>query len=823
MAAARARTRATRPVLPDPANERADRSEPEVAAARVGLSFRNKIVALLVLLVVVVQIATFMVVQLATERAVRLQVESDLDVGSRVWERFHQARSRQLLDSVSVLADDFGFRDAVASGDVPTMESALRNHAARIGTDTALLLTPQGRLLASVPPSPPGETEAALGPLLMQARSGGSAYAVVLRAGKPYQMAMVPVLAPKQIAWAVIGVAFDDALASDYRAITALDATFIHGVEAGQVRIAATTLEPRARSVLQSQPAGFWLGARSASVPIVVGDQPHFVRAVAVSADPAHPVLVVLQSSLDSAMAPFDALKRRVLELSAIATLLALAVAWFVARSVSRPVAELAGAAGRIEHGDYSRAVAVRGHDELARLAGVFNRMQGGIAQREQQIVHQGNHDGMTSLPNRTMALSELDAAIARARQSGQGCSVLILDVDHFKEINDTLGHGFGDQVLVEAAKRLRAAARPEDLVARLGGDEFMVLMEGVSVDQAEARARELSRLLREPLRLPSTMINLEASVGIAVFPVHGDEAQTLLRRADIAMYEAKKERAGVAVYASGSDELHLRQLSLMADLRRSIERGELSVVFQPKLEIRSQRVVHAEALTRWVHPHHGRVPPDEFIPLAERSGYIHEISRFVLESALRQCGAWHAEGMPLGIAVNLSAMDLMDASLPAFVHSCLARHGVPASCLILEVTESAIMRDVNHAIRTLQRLRDLGVRIAIDDFGTGHSSLAQLKQLPVDELKIDKSFVLGLKAGSDDAVIVRATIELGHNMGLSVIAEGVEDADSLALLRDYRCDLAQGYLFSPPLSSAAFVAWCREHERVADAAGPAR
>jgi len=293
--------------------------------------------------------------------------------------------------------------------------------------------------------------------------------------------------------------------------------------------------------------------------------------------------------------------------------------------------------------------------------------------------------------------------------------------------------------------------------------------------------------------------------------PDHGSDAQTLLRRADIALYDAKQLRSGVAVYQPGRDEVHLRQLTLMGDLRQSITRGQLSLRFQPKVDLASRKVKHTEALLRWRHADLGAIPPDEFIPLAERSGFVHELTRFVLENALRQNSEWRDEGLDLGMAINLSAMDLMDADLPDFIQACLRRHRVPPARLILEVTESALMRDVDYAVRTLHRLRASGLRLSIDDFGTGYSSLAQLKRLPVDELKIDKSFVTQMTEGSDDAVIVRSTIELGHNMGLSVIAEGVENDSSLELLKRYRCDMVQGYLFSAPLEGAALARWCRE------------
>jgi diguanylate cyclase (GGDEF)-like protein len=522
---------------------------------------------------------------------------------------------------------------------------------------------------------------------------------------------------------------------------------------------------------------------------------------------------VVLQASLDHAMAPYASMRDRILALTALVSLLALAAAAWVGRGVARPLSRLARAAERVGQGDYSGELPLHGRDEVGRLGRAFARMREGIAEREARIVHQAGHDALTGLPNRTRAAPAIEAAVARHAAGGGSCAVLLLDLDRFKEINDTLGHVFGDQVLVEVAKRLRASVRERDLVVRLGGDEFLLLFEEVDPGHVLARAGGVLQALREPLQLPSTTINLDASMGVVLAPAHGEGAETLMRRADIALYDAKAQHAGVALYRSGREEVHLRQLRLISDLRHAPERGELRVAYQPKIDLASGRVAHAEALLRWTHPELGVVAPDEFIPLAEHSGIVHALTRFVLEEALAENARWRGGGLDLGIAVNLSAMDLMDAGLVEFLERALRSHRVPPHRLILEVTESALMRDVDYAVRVLKRLHDAGVRLSIDDFGTGHSSLAQLKRLPVDELKIDKSFVMRLARGSDDDVIVRSTIELGHNMGLTVIAEGVENEEGLALLRAYHCDMAQGFWFSRPMPGADLPAWCASHD----------
>jgi EAL domain-containing protein (putative c-di-GMP-specific phosphodiesterase class I) len=306
--------------------------------------------------------------------------------------------------------------------------------------------------------------------------------------------------------------------------------------------------------------------------------------------------------------------------------------------------------------------------------------------------------------------------------------------------------------------------------------------------------------------------IDVDASMGIAIYPLHADDAGTLMKRADIAMYEAKKNHSTIALYEPGRDEHSVRRLSLLSELRQAIQRDELELYYQPSIDIRAGRVAYAEALVRWNHPQHGRMNPDEFIPLAEQSGTIGALTKWVLRTAIAECGGWNRRGFPLTVAVNLSALDLFDSELPLYVSGLLTEFSLPSSRLVLEITESAIMRDPAYALKILRELKSRGIRLSVDDFGTGYSSLAHLKRLPVDELKIDKSFVMNLNSQStDDAVIVRSTIELGHNMGLTVIAEGVETIESLDILKNLGCDMGQGYYMSPPLPTEKFTRWVLE------------
>lgn len=773
-----------------------------------GLRFGSKIVLLLVLVVLAAQAASFGVMRFATDRSVRGQLQRELDVGQRVWERFHDSRRRQLLDRVSVLAEDFGFREAVTTGDEPTMLSALANAGGRIGADAALLLDPLGKVQVALVPDGSRFDPGVLRALLTRASQDGFAGGVVVLDGRPHQLALVPVFAPALVAWVGLAVEFGEADAREFSAITGLAAQVI--AAAPQAAADPVGVFPGATSALPIASPG---GPGAWDVVLADDDpQQASARALRVSVDPGDPVYVLLQASRALAMAPFVDLGRQVLALSAAAAVLALAIAVLVGRQVSRPVDRLARAAMRIQRGEYASAVEVAGRDELAQLAAAFNQMQSGIAEREATIVFQAGHDRLTGLPNRERALQllreTLQSTTAEVPAAG---AVMMLDVDRFKEINDTLGHAFGDQVLVQVAGRLREAARGVDTVSRLGGDEFLVLLGGLDRGAAEQRAGLLAHALRQPFEIGDTVIQLDCSIGIALYPAHGGEAEILLRRADIALYDAKLAHGSVAFYASGRDEQHLRQLRLISDLRSGIERGELSLVYQPKVTLASGRVEHAEALLRWRHPELGPIPPDEFIPLAERAGLIQLLTLHVLDTAIGQARAWQDAGLDTGVAVNLSAEDLVNEALPERVQACLRRHAVSPQKLILEVTESAVMRDLGVSLRTLHEMRRQGIRIAIDDFGTGQSSLAQLKRLPIDELKIDKSFVLSLAAGGEDELIVRSIIDLAHTLSMRVVAEGVENLAGLELLRQYGCETVQGYHFSRPLPSEAFVEWLRD------------
>ena len=426
---------------------------------------------------------------------------------------------------------------------------------------------------------------------------------------------------------------------------------------------------------------------------------------------------------------------------------------------------------------------------------------------------HLALHDALTDLPNRTLFSDRVEQAIALAERHQTTGAILVLDVDHFKDVNDTLGHHAGDRLLRDAAGRLGAVVRSSDTVARLGGDEFAVLLNDVTdVDGATKVAEEIRAALAVPVELEGIDVEVEPSIGIVLFPEHGSTPDDLLQRADVAMYEAKREKTRFSVYSATRDEHTPRRLALLSEMRRALEQQELVLHYQPIVDIGTGSVSGAEALARWQHPVHGLVPPGEFIPLAERTGLIRELTLYVLEAGLAQLQAWRRDGIDLTLSVNLSARNLLDRSLAATVARLLEAYDVPAHRLQLELTENTIMRDPTRSLGVLSELRDLGVRLAVDDFGTGYSSLSYLKHLPVTELKIDRSFVMQMTTDESDARIVQSTIDLSRNLGLRVVAEGVEDGETLSRLGEIGCHDAQGFYLSRPLPADLFVAWHTDH-----------
>jgi diguanylate cyclase (GGDEF)-like protein len=424
----------------------------------------------------------------------------------------------------------------------------------------------------------------------------------------------------------------------------------------------------------------------------------------------------------------------------------------------------------------------------------------------EVQVLHGSTYDRLTDLPNRMLFHDRVEQAINGAKRNQEIMALLVLDMDDFKEINNTLGHFSGDMLLKQVASRLRASVREIDTVARLGADEFSILLSEIKhKDDALHVAQKLCQSMEREFVLGGINLNMLMSIGIVYFPEHGDDVDSLQQKAEVALYLAKQTKGfSIEVYSPEQDQHSTRRLSLLGELRNAIDSGGLLLHYQPKVDISSHRIVAVESLVRWQHPEHGMLPPDEFISLAERTGLIRPLTYWVLAEALKQCAAWQTHGFSIDVAVNVPVSVLLDTTFSGKLEALLKQHHLAARRLVVEITESSLMEDQEYALQLLSHLSNIGVRISIDDFGTGYSSLAYLRRLPVSEIKIDQSFVMGMLENDNDAVIVRATIGLAHNLGMTVIAEGVAQGAILKKLAIWGCDLAQGHHISPPVDGKA-------------------
>jgi diguanylate cyclase (GGDEF)-like protein len=476
----------------------------------------------------------------------------------------------------------------------------------------------------------------------------------------------------------------------------------------------------------------------------------------------------------------------------------------YLRRGVLAPLSRLARALRREAEGKPAALAIAGGASEIQDLSQAFRRMREEVRARQGDLEHQAFHDPLTALPNRALLEDRLDQAILRSRRAGTGGALMMVDLDFFKEINDTFGHPTGDGVLQVIAERMVAELRESDTVARFGGDEFGILLPGASGDQAMEAADRLLTGLRPRVEVGDHSFHISASIGIVLFPDHGEEAETLIRRADVAMYQAKDKRQGPALFEPDQDNRSSAQLTGTAELYDDILQDRIPLHFQPQWPPAAATPTGGEALLRW-GPHDGSaIAPPEVLAMAQRAGILHLLSRRIINAAMREAASWQGSG-PRQLAINLTTEDLQSQDLPAFIRQQLEAWELPPETLELEITENDMMADPERARRVLGELRALGVRIAIDDYGTGYSSLAYLRGLPVDVLKIDKSFVMSLATDADNQAIVRSTVELGQNLNLEVVAEGVEDAESLALLRDWGCDRAQGYYLGHPADAASF------------------
>lgn len=739
-------------------------------------SFRSKLMLLTIVPLAVAQVVTLLAVMRTVEIDVDARARESLIVGSTVVSEFLASRGEQLKTSVAVLAADFGLKEATATGDAATIRSVLENHSRRIRADMAMLVDLDGNTIASTLDA--GADSISSRALMFDDSGRQKAESTATIGESAFHVFVVPLRAPVTVGWVVLGFRVDEKLEGRLSSLTGLDVSIVPADSAPGNGLTADE------------------NTLTYSLPFAEGDTEFSV---------------VLQRSLKEAMLPYVEARSGLMVFAGTLLLLVAVAGIMFSTTIARPLRTLASAAQKIISGNYEGDIRLASNDEFGELASSFDSMRLAISEREQRISHQALHDALTDLPNRYKVLQILTSAIESARDDQRSVAVLSIRLARMGEISSTLGHKATDELIVQAARHLRVNLDKDDLLGHTGTNEFVLVLPGQDAETALSRVERIEQILGSGVTLNNIDISLQTEVGISEFPKHGEAAAELLRYASIARTEAQTGKDRVRIYQTGREDEFFRRLRVVSDLRSAIRKEQIEVWYQPKVRLKEGNICGAEALVRWQHPELGFLFPDEFIPAAEKAGSIIHLTRHVLTRSVEQCSEWADAGLDLHMSVNLSVRDLLDEYLPYHVLQILKDNNVKPEKLTLEITESFVMEDVSRAVLALECLRDIGVRISMDDFGTGHSSLAQLRNIPLHELKIDKSFVMSILDDKQNEAIVRTTIDLAHSLELEVVAEGVEDEATMRRIASLGCEQAQGYFLSKPVRAADFASWANE------------
>ena len=763
-------------------------------------SLRVRLIILLIGLLSLMTVAIGVATLSAMKRNNHSQAQQSLSVATKVFQQLLDNRSEQLSTSVRIVASDFGFRRAVATSEQDTISSVLENHGGRIQASVSMLLSPSGALLASTAAD---ITQSQISQLYQHMKqSGRNNYTdIVLLGNDAYQLVMTPVQAPQLIAWVGMGFKLDQALAEQIKGVTDLDISFQRLQAEHLVPLAATVPLELATTLAEDHktaPPNKADDDKTEAQFFADNMPPYLNQAVAL--DQEQQLFAYLHLATGRFRENYQQARQQLLIIFGLGLSLALLLAYAVARSITLPLKQLTEFAGKIGQGLTAEAPLVH-KGEVGLLSQTLKRMQLDISKREQQILYQSQHDALTGLANRSLAELKLPPLLQLPQ-----AQLLLVNIKDFKHINDAFGYQNGDVLLQQLAKRLEKSRLKPLLIARLGGDEFLLLHQHqLNSEQLKIIQQQLS----QDFKLQDSGLNLTLALALyAPTPQDGFTAGDALRRVDIAMMHAKQRADHIAWYQPGQDESHQRELTILHDLPLSLQSGQMFVVYQPKVQLASRSCQSAEALIRWQHPQLGFIPPDEFIRLAEHSGLIALVTHWMIDQVMAQLANWQQQHIQMQVAINLSANDLTNPELPALLAAKLQQFGLAPDALALEVTEGAVMQEPLKVIDILTQLRAMGIDLAIDDFGTGQSSLAYIKQLPVHEVKIDRAFIKDIEHNQNDELIVAATTQLAHGLGLMVTAEGLENKAGLAKLQQHGINTVQGYYFSKPLTAAAFSEW---------------
>ncbi len=752
----------------------------------------------------VLVIVTFYTVQSTTYNHSTGQLLAHAKTSANVVRDKILSRSNVLQEALNTVSKDFSFKQLMVGSieDQISLKVALQNYQRRNDADIAWVLDNNQQVLATT-------INIDNKSLKIDAQTFTQRNIQLLKiANEFYLIKAAPVKfveSSRNInGWLVMGVDSRRLITSDLVELTDMEVTVLQ--LGANHQIVGTTYSPDLANSLGSLSITITEGLHQLSEPLE-----QYLYTVSQFAEWEDvPIHLLLSTREDKAYVSYNSLLVQLIGILAIAVVMAVSAAMFLSKGITAPITKLVAVANKIRQGKYVSRFPTSSTHEVAYLSAAISEMQEGIKSREEEIQFLAYNDSLTKLPNRNQFIKYLEEQIT---SSDSTIAVLMLDLDRFKDVNDTVGHAIGDVLLQDIANRLKAAAYPGVFIAHIGGDEFGIVVSETEKQNPETIANNFSSLFERPFQIQQLTLDVDVSIGVAAYPKDADSAHGLMQCADIALYSCKGQHYPLAMYRPELNKHSVQRLNLMSELRGAVTSGQLKLYYQPKLSIGEGKITKVECLIRWIHPTHGFIPPDEFIPLAEQTGAIRDVTHWVLREAFQQQQTWKNEGFEMGIAVNISAIDLVDMTLPAYVAELMSEFNASSDSLTLEVTESAVMSEPESAVKALCTLQRMGIALSIDDFGTGYSSMAQLKKMPVGELKIDKAFVLDLAHNEDDQVMVRTLISLAQNLGLNTVAEGVEDREALRLLTDMGCTTAQGFYLSRPLPASDFCQWLKEYE----------
>lgn len=766
-------------------------------------TLRTRLLLLFLFIVAFILAVTLFIVRQATYEHSNQQVLNHSITSASIVQDKINNQSELLETALADIAKNFSVIRLIAGAndDPASLVSAMQNYQQRLATDFFIVLDAEQQAVVS------SESFAGLN---LDFTFGAAETRWINLQNKTYLLSSAPVKfvqTSRNInGWILMGVETNKLFNQELVELTGLEVTLMRPGQTNQ--ILGSTLPDEKLSELKNHSV-----IMDAQLhPIQLADS-HYIYDM-IGLDENSPYFILLATNEEDAYLSYYDLLGQLIVVLVIASLTALIAAMMLSNSITSPILKLVEATNQIRQGEFAKSFPSGSTREVDSLSFAIKGMQDSIVEREEQIQELAYFDKLTSLPNRNQFNEKLTQSIADAASNKESNRIMVamMDVDRFKDINDTVGHDTGDKLLQLIADRLRHYSEGKDFYARIGGDEYGLIFSESNGHSPETIASEIAELFDKPFNLEGLILDVSVSIGVAIYPFDAEDAQGLMQCADIALYSCKDHHHSYAIYKPELNKHSMQRLNLMSELKEALAAGQLELYYQPKLSISANQFESIECLIRWIHPVHGFIPPDEFIGLAEQTGAIRYVTHWALREALMQQRKWSQQGYTFNMAVNISALDLVDMKLPAYVSELLSEFNVQPNMLTLEVTESAIMGDPESAIKALKTLRRMGIILSIDDFGTGFSSMAQLKKMPVDELKIDKAFVLELASNQDDKVMVKTLVALADNLGLKTVAEGVEDQDALDYLEQIGCTKAQGYHLSRPLSISHFNEWYAEH-----------